>query len=104
MTKFNTIHNEKTNSNLCGKIAGPRGFCVLGILMLSLIALAPVVDAGCACSAVGNWEAKAQEFLKSDDTGVQPVSSSSDQTSTVASQPKTVAKVNLSPTARSLSL
>ncbi len=92
MTKFNTIHNNKTSSTLCGKIAGPRGFCVLGILMLSLIALAPVVDAGCACSAVGNWEAKAQEFLKSDDTGGQPVSSSSDQTSTVASQPKTVAR------------
>jgi thiosulfate/3-mercaptopyruvate sulfurtransferase len=92
MTKFNNIHHKKTSSNLCGKIAGPRGLCALGILMLSLIALAPVVDAGCACSAVGNWEAKAQEFLKSDDTGGQPVSSSSAQASTAATQPKTLAR------------
>ena len=70
----------------------PEGFVLLGILMLSLIALAPVVDAGCACSAVGNWEAKAQEFLKSDDTGGQPVSSSSAQASTAATQPKTLAR------------
>lgn len=92
MTEFNTMHHEKNQFKICGNIAAPRGFCVLGILMLSLIALAPVVDAGCACSAVGNWEAKAQEFLKSDDTGGQPISSSSAQTSTAASQPKTVAR------------
>jgi len=92
MTKSNTIHTDKTGSSLSGKNAGTRRFCVLGILMLSLIALAPMVDAGCACSAVGNWEAKAQEFLKSDDTGGQPVSSSSTQTGTAASQPKTVAR------------
>jgi thiosulfate/3-mercaptopyruvate sulfurtransferase len=36
MTKFNIIH-------------------ALGILMLSLIAIAPVVDAGCSCSG-GNWD------------------------------------------------
>lgn len=92
MTKINNIQDEKTGSNLYGMTAGPRGFCALGILMLCLIALSPVVDAGCACSAVGNWEAKAQEFLKSDDTGGRPVNSRSSQASAAASQPITMAR------------
>jgi hypothetical protein len=49
MTEFNIIHNEKTSSTLCGEIAGTRRFYVLGILVLSLIAFAPVVDASCSC-------------------------------------------------------
>jgi thiosulfate/3-mercaptopyruvate sulfurtransferase len=49
--------------------------------MLSLIAFAPLADAGCSCSAVGNWEAKAQEFLNSDDNSVQPAKPSSSQSS-----------------------
>ena len=63
MTKFNTIHNYK-------------GFYVLGILMLSLIAFAPVVDAGCSCSG-GTWDPSG--FLNSElDTG-QPVQTGNTQ-------------------------
>jgi thiosulfate/3-mercaptopyruvate sulfurtransferase len=51
MTKFNTIH-------------------VLGILMLSLIAFAPVVDAGCSCSG-GTWDPSG--FLNSELGTGQPV-------------------------------
>jgi thiosulfate/3-mercaptopyruvate sulfurtransferase len=58
-----------------------RGFCIFGVLALSLIAFAPLADAGCSCSAVGNWEAKAQSFLNSDDNSVQPVISSNSQDS-----------------------
>ena len=59
MTKFNTIHNNKASSTL-----------VLGILMLSLIAFAPVVDAGCSCSG-GNWDPSG--FLNSELSTGQPV-------------------------------
>ncbi len=52
MIKFNTNHNNKTGSALCGKDAGQRKFYVPGILMFSLIAFAPVADAGCA----NNWD------------------------------------------------
>ena len=59
-----------------------KGFSVLGaLIILSLIAFAPLANAGCSCSAVGNWEAKAQSFLNSDDNGVQPVISSNPQNS-----------------------
>ncbi len=55
MTKFNPIHNNRANSTLCGENASNARFYVLGILMLSLIAFAPVVDAGCSCSG-GTWD------------------------------------------------
>lgn len=58
-----------------------KGFCIFGVLMLSLTAFAPLADAGCSCSAVGNWEAKAQAFLNSDDI------SSNSQSSTNAANP-----------------
>jgi thiosulfate/3-mercaptopyruvate sulfurtransferase len=51
MTKFNTIH-------------------VLGIMMLSVIAIAPVVDAGCSCSG-GTWDPSG--FLNSELGTGQPV-------------------------------
>jgi len=56
MTKFNN--------------ASYKGFYVLGILMLSVIAFAPVVDAGCSCSG-GNWDPSA--FLNSEVGTGQPV-------------------------------
>src|SRR5512136_1434635 len=57
MTKFNTIH-------------------VLGILMISLIAFAPVVDAGCSCSG-GTWDPS--YFLNSEPGTSQAVQSSNAQ-------------------------
>jgi len=70
MTKFNRIHNNKASPNLYEKNESCRGFYAMGILMLSLIAFAPVVDAGCSCSG-GNWDPNG--FLNSElDTG-QPV-------------------------------
>jgi len=45
-------------------------FNTIGILMLSLIAFAPVVDAGCSCSG-GNWDPSA--FLNSEIGTGQPV-------------------------------
>jgi len=76
MTKINNIRNDKTNSTLCEKNAGTRKFYVLGFLILSLIAFAPVVDAGCSCSA-GNWDPSA--FLNSDLGTSQPVQPGSAQ-------------------------
>ena len=46
-------------------------YLVLGIVMLSLIALAPLVNAGSSCCSVGNWEATAQTFLSDADAGGQ---------------------------------
>ena len=57
MMKFNTIHNY-------------RVIYILGILMLSLIAFAPVVDAGCSCSG-GTWDPSG--FLNSELSTGQPV-------------------------------
>ena len=55
MTKFDTTHNDNTSSTLDRKRSGSRGFYVLGILIISLMAFAPVVDAGCSCSG-GTWD------------------------------------------------
>lgn len=46
-------------------------YLFLGIVMLSLIALAPLVNAGSSCCSVGNWEATAQTFLSDADAGGQ---------------------------------
>ena len=94
MTKFNNIHNDKTNSTLCEKIAGTRRFYVLGILIISLIAFAPVADAGCSCSA-GNWDPSG--FLNSELGTGQPDQSGSSQANAAASQPKTVARIESYP-------
>lgn len=60
MTKFDTIHNDKTNSTLDRKNAGSGGFYVTGIisgiLILSLIAFAPEVDAAAGCCSIGTWD------------------------------------------------
>ncbi|HSD58716.1 MAG TPA: rhodanese-like domain-containing protein [Methanotrichaceae archaeon] len=84
MTKIDAIHIRKAGSPWGRGRSNPRWSCILGVLMLSLTAFAPLADAGCSCSAVGNWEAKAQAFLDSDDNGMQPVSPSSSQNSTNA--------------------
>jgi len=76
MTRFNTIHNNKSISTRYGKNASYKGFYVLGILMLSLIAFAPVVDAGCSCSG-GTWDPSA--FLNSELGTGQPVQPGSAQ-------------------------
>ena len=51
MTKFDTIHNDKTSSTPGRKNAGSRGLYVLGIMLISLIAFAPAVDAAAAAAA-----------------------------------------------------
>ncbi len=94
MTKFNNIHNNKTSSTVYGKNAGSRGFYALGIMMISLIAFAPVVNAGCSCS-VGNWDPSG--FLNSEPGTIQPSQSGSTQASAAASQPKTVARIESFP-------
>ncbi len=78
MAKINSIRNDKTNSNLCEKNTGSRKFYVLGILIIFLIAFAPVVDAGCSCSA-GNWDP--YSFLNSELGTSQPVQPASAQNS-----------------------
>ena len=70
MTRFDTIHNNKTSSSPGMTNAGYGGLCGLGFLIISLIALAPVADAGCSCS-VGNWDPSG--FLNSDLDAGQPV-------------------------------
>ena len=76
MIKINNIRNDKTNSTLCEKNAGTRRFYVLGFLIISLIAFAPVVDAGCSCSA-GNWDPSG--FLNSELGTGQPAQPGSAQ-------------------------
>lgn len=45
-----------------------------------------VVEAGCSCVAIGNWETTAQQFLKSDDIGWPPSNPGSAQTKASVSQ------------------
>ncbi|MDQ1262048.1 MAG: putative thiosulfate sulfurtransferase, partial [Euryarchaeota archaeon] len=45
-------------------------FNIIGFIIISLVALAPVVDAGCSCSG-GNWDPSA--FLNSEPGTGQPV-------------------------------
>ncbi len=74
MTKFDTTHNDNASSTLDRKNACSRGFYVLGILMISLMAFAPVVDAGCSCSG-GTWDPSG--FLNADSGTGQSVQSGS---------------------------
>ncbi|MDD1759808.1 MAG: hypothetical protein LUQ44_04310 [Methanothrix sp.] len=78
MTKFNNIHNDEASPTLYEKNEGSRRFHALGILIISLIAFAPVVDAGCSCSA-GNWDPSG--FLNSELGTGQPVQPGSTQNS-----------------------
>ena len=70
MTKFDTIHDRNVSSTPSRKKGNSRGFYVLGVLIISLIAFAPAVDAGCSCS-VGNWDPSG--FLNSEMETGQPV-------------------------------
>ena len=78
MTKFNSNNNDKAKSTFCRKNAGIEGLCVLGFLILCLIAFAPAADAGCACNA-GNWDPSG--FLNSELGTSQPQSASSQSSS-----------------------
>ncbi len=82
MAKINNIRKDKPNSILCKKIECPRKFYVLGIPIIFLIALAPVVEAGCSCS-VGVWDPSA--FLNSDEVTSQSAQPSSNQNSAAVS-------------------
>ena len=81
MTQFDTIPSHKARSILCEINSSSRKCYVLGILIISLIALAPVADAGCSCSA-GNWDPSA--FLNSELGTSQPVQSGGTQNSAAA--------------------
>ena len=70
MNKIDTIHGDMIISTPEGKNAGSGGFYVLGILIISLMAFAPAVDAGCSCS-VGNWDPSG--FLNDDSITSQSV-------------------------------
>ncbi|OPY56579.1 MAG: putative thiosulfate sulfurtransferase [Methanosaeta sp. PtaU1.Bin112] len=72
MTKLYTIYHDKDGKEPNEDEAGSRRAYIIGIL-LSLMVLAPVVEAGCSCSA-GNWDPSS--FLKIEVGGetAQPVS------------------------------
>jgi thiosulfate/3-mercaptopyruvate sulfurtransferase len=71
MIKFNTIPSHKARSTLCEINSGSRRCYVLGILLLSLMALTPIADAGAGCCGAGNWDPSA--FLNSELGASQPV-------------------------------
>ncbi len=75
MTKFDTIHNNNDSSTPGKKSSGSRGLYVLGIMLISLIAFAPAVDAGC-CGG-GTWDPSG--FLNSEPGTGQPVQPGSAQ-------------------------
>ena len=78
MIKINLNCNEKSGSSLKEYVRMPEVLYLLGILMLSLTAFSPVVDAGCSCSG-GNWDPSA--FLNSELGSEQPVQPGSTQDS-----------------------
>lgn len=77
MTKFDTIYNDKTSSTPGRKNAGSRGLYFLGIMLISLIAFAPAVDAAASCCGGGTWDPSG--FLNSDPGTGQPVQPGSAQ-------------------------
>jgi thiosulfate/3-mercaptopyruvate sulfurtransferase len=77
MTQFNTIPNHKARSTLCEINPGTKRCYVLGILLLSLMALAPIADAGAGCCGAGNWDPSA--FLNSEPGTSQHVHSGDSQ-------------------------
>ncbi len=60
----------------CSELKGTQLFYLLGIIIISLAAFTPAVNAGCACSAAGNWDPTA--FLNSE-LGGQPVQPGSNE-------------------------
>jgi thiosulfate/3-mercaptopyruvate sulfurtransferase len=91
MNKFNITRNGKTGLTPYGKNTGISKLFILGILTISLIAFAPVVDAGCSCSS-GTWDPSG--FLNTDSEAGQPVQTGSTQNSAAQSSgsvaPKTI--------------
>ncbi len=91
MTRFDdTIHNDKTSSSPGMTNASYGGSYVLGFLIISLIAFAPVVDAGCSCS-VGNWDPSG--FLNSDLDAGQPVQAAVAQSNAIQEIPVTARQI-----------
>ncbi len=74
MTKLNSNYDHKIDHLRCTGTTSTQMVYLLGIIVISLIAFAPEVNAGCGCSAAGNWDPTA--FLNSE-LGGQPVQSSS---------------------------
>ncbi len=68
MIRINAIPNNRAGLTLCGKNTGIGWLSTLGFLIISLMAIAPVADAGCSCSG-GNWDPSA--FLNSEPGAVQ---------------------------------
>jgi thiosulfate/3-mercaptopyruvate sulfurtransferase len=79
MTQFDTIPSHKARSNLCEINPVSKRCYVLGILIISLMALAPVADAGASCCGAGNWDPSA--FLNSEPGTSQHVHSGDSQNS-----------------------
>jgi len=79
MTKFDTIQNDNSSSTPGRKSADSRGFYALGIMLISLIAFAPAVDAAASCCGGGTWDPSG--FLNSEPGTGQPVQSGSAQDS-----------------------
>ena len=66
MTKFSPNQINIVGPISCKMNPGIRSLCIsqVLVLILSIITIAPVADAGCACSSAGNWDPYA--FLNSD--------------------------------------
>ncbi len=86
-TKFNANYSNKTGLYSGRKLMESRSALITGILLLFLIVLAPVVDAGCSCS-VGNWDPSG--FLNSDSVTGQSAQPGSAITSASASPTEAV--------------
>jgi thiosulfate/3-mercaptopyruvate sulfurtransferase len=78
----NTASNLHATREYGGTTLGQKSALGLIAIFLSLMFLVPDVYAGCACSAVGNWDPSA--FLNSDVPGVQTASKNSETGTTTS--------------------
>ena len=100
--KANTASNLRATRKYGGTTLGQKSAVGLIAIFLSLRLLIPGVYAGCACSAVGNWDPSA--FLNSDVPGVQSATkNTSTNTSTTSAvigaqdAPQTVLRSDIFP-------
>lgn len=96
MTKINFILTCADDSSRRNEARASRWFCLFGVLFIFLASLAPVANAGCGCSAIGNWDPSG--FLNSELGTTQPVQVGSTQNSAAtASAPKPVDRIETYP-------
>jgi thiosulfate/3-mercaptopyruvate sulfurtransferase len=79
MTKFDTTNTGNASSAPGRTNTALMGFYFLGIMVISLIAFAPAVDAAASCCGGGTWDPSG--FLNSDPGAGQPIQPGSAQNS-----------------------